>query len=195
MIIALIIFLFPLAYSPGPGNMFFAANGARFGVKATLPANAGYHVATWCVATLIGFGAITVFAANPHVFNGLKLVGSGYVFWLAFQMMRAGGVGDIGQARPAGFGAGVILLLFNPKAYVIILLMFTQFTDPAAPKQPATILVIASIFTLNNLSAFLLWTALGDRLARRFGDARQARQINRVFGLVLAAVAVWMLVA
>jgi len=38
-ILALILFLFPLAFSPGPGNMFFAANGARFGFLNTLSAN------------------------------------------------------------------------------------------------------------------------------------------------------------
>ncbi len=32
----LIVFLFPLTYSLGPGNMFFAANGARFGWRKTL---------------------------------------------------------------------------------------------------------------------------------------------------------------
>ena len=52
--IALIIFLFPLAYSPGPGNMFFAANGARFGFAATVPSNIGYHIATWLVTVVIG---------------------------------------------------------------------------------------------------------------------------------------------
>ncbi|MBY6166222.1 LysE family translocator [Pseudooceanicola nitratireducens] len=194
-IIALVVFLFPLAYSPGPGNMFFAANGARFGLRATLPANAGYHVATWVVAMVIGFGALKVFEAYPHLFDVLKLIGSGYVLWLAIKLFRAGGVGDIGDARPAGFTSGVVLLLFNPKAYVILLLMFSQFTDPAASDKTATVLLIASIFTLNNLGAFLVWTAVGDRLARRFRDTQQARGINRVFGLLLAGVAVWMVVA
>ena len=55
-IFALIIFLFPLAFSPGPGNMFFAANGARFGFVNTLSANLGYHLATIIVTFLIGFG-------------------------------------------------------------------------------------------------------------------------------------------
>lgn len=41
--LALVVFPFALAYSPGPGNMFFAANGARFGLQATLPANFGYQ--------------------------------------------------------------------------------------------------------------------------------------------------------
>ena len=44
-IAALLIFLFPLAFSPGPGNMFFAASGAKFGFKKTLSANFGYHLA------------------------------------------------------------------------------------------------------------------------------------------------------
>lgn len=46
-VIAFLTFLFPLAYSPGPGNMVFAANGARFGIRATLRASAGHHIATW----------------------------------------------------------------------------------------------------------------------------------------------------
>ena len=45
-VLALLAFLFPLAYSPGPGNMFFAAIGARFGLRSTLAATAGYHITT-----------------------------------------------------------------------------------------------------------------------------------------------------
>ena len=55
---ALLLFLFPLAYSPGPGNIFFAANGARFGFRLTMQANIGYHIATWGVTMVIGFGFI-----------------------------------------------------------------------------------------------------------------------------------------
>ena len=55
-IFALLIFLFPLAFSPGTGNMFFAANGARFGFVNTLSATFGYHLATIIVTFLIGFG-------------------------------------------------------------------------------------------------------------------------------------------
>ena len=55
-IFALLVFLFPLAFSPGPGNMFFAANGARFGLVKTLSANFGYHFATIIVTFIIGLG-------------------------------------------------------------------------------------------------------------------------------------------
>lgn len=194
-IVALIVFLFPLAYSPGPGNMFFAANGARFGLRATMPANFGYHVATWIVTAAIGFGALAALNAYPSVFQVLKVAGSLYVLWLAWSLFRSAGHDGGSAARPAGFGAGVLLLLLNPKAYVIIALMFTQFAASESASQWQLVIVIATVFTLNNLVAFLAWTAAGDRLAMRFRDQKSARRINMVFGTILAAVAVWMILA
>lgn len=186
---ALLVFLLPLAYSPGPGNLFFAANGARFGFRATLSATAGYHVATWLVTVAIGLGFASLLAAAPQVFVLLRWVGAGYVLWLAWGLARAGAAGQ-GQARPAGFGDGVLLLLLNPKAYVIIALMFSQFLTAAAGW--GMVLLIASVFTLNNLVAFSAWTLLGDRIGRLFA-ASGGRGMNLLFGGILAAVAVWML--
>lgn len=191
-IAALIVFLFPLAYSPGPGNMFFAANGARFGIRATLPANAGYHLATWIVTATIGCGVLSVFTTHPGLFQTLKLVGSLYVLWLAWTLFRSAGSDAAAEAVPAGFGTGVLLLLFNPKAYLIIALMFTQFAPANGTVGWTFVLVVTTVFTLNNLFAFLAWTTAGDRLARTFREEGSARKINRVFGVILAAVALWM---
>ena len=69
-ILALVVFLFPLAYSPGPGNMFFAAIGARFGTRASFEASAGYHVATWIVTFAVGYGF-----AEPAYFISTKMPG------------------------------------------------------------------------------------------------------------------------
>ena len=84
-VITLVLFLFPLAYSPGPGNMFFAANGARFGFRPTISANVGYHIATWVVTFAIGLGCggqqgCCVWVSEGGV--GVGLLGS------------SGGVGD-----------------------------------------------------------------------------------------------------
>ncbi|WP_306150851.1 LysE family translocator [Roseovarius sp. MMSF_3281] len=192
---ALLIFLFPLAYSPGPGNLFFAANGARFGFRATLWATAGYHLATWVVTALIGFGLLRALQAAPGVFHILQMAGAGYVLWIAWGMLRAGALDKAGKARPASFMDGVILLLLNPKAYVIITLMFTQFLAPGAVNHVGLVLMITTVFTLNNLFAFSLWTMAGDRLAGIFARDSSARRLNLLFGTMLAAVAVWMALA
>ena len=90
--LALLVFLFPLACSPGPGNMFFAANGARFGVRATIPASAGYHLATWIVTAAIGFGFMATLERLPGLFMAIKWAGSACMLYLAWKLFRAGAV-------------------------------------------------------------------------------------------------------
>ncbi|AUQ63669.1 LysE family translocator [Phaeobacter inhibens] len=206
MVLALVLFLFPLAYSPGPGNLFFAANGARFGFRATLPATTGYHTATAAVTLLIGSGALAAQAVAQEVFIWLKMAGAGYVLWIAWGMWRAGGLQAELQARPARFRDGVLLLLLNPKAYVIIAVMFSQFLAPADPARIADdaaahlssgqlglVTIITLIFTLNNLVAFSIWTWIGEGLARQIFRDDRARQMNRGFALLLVVVGLWML--
>lgn len=193
--LALIVFLFPLAYSPGPGNMFFAANGARFGLRATIPANTGYHIATWIVTVAIGFGFGAVMEHSPAVFTVMKWAGSAYVLWLAWKLYSSGALKAGEQSRPAGFVSGVLLLLLNPKAYLIIALIFTQFLVGATVDVTTAVLWIATVFTVNNFVAFVVWTVIGDRIARNFRDEENARRLNMVFGFVLAGVALWMLVS
>jgi threonine/homoserine/homoserine lactone efflux protein len=191
--LALLLFLLPLAYSPGPGNMVFAANGARFGLAATLPASAGYHLATWIVTAGIGLGLIGVVAQAPEVARAMQLAGAALVLWLALRIARSGATRGGPEARPLGTAGGALLLLVNPKAYLIIALMFSQFLP--GESSLAAVLWITTVFTLNNLLAFTAWTLLGERLARVFLSEREARWLNLGFGLMLGGVAVWMLLA
>ncbi len=201
--VPLILFLFPLAYSPGPGNLFFAAIGARSGLRHTLPALCGYHLATWGVTLGLGLGLSSILQALPGLFQVLKWAGALYVFYLAFKFLRAGQLTNARTAPRARFVDGVALLALNPKAYVIIALMFSQFLPVSTPSAVAAnalaathflpVLWITTIFTFNNLIAFLLWAALGDVLARQFRSAGTAQRLNTVFGVLLAAVGLWML--
>lgn len=128
--IALVIFLFPLAYSPGPGNMFFAANGARFGFRSTVPSNAGYHVATWVVTAAIGFGFIAALDRFPQIFVFLKIAGALYVLWLAWKIFKSGALEGHETARPS------------------------TFIDQSRGDWSMTVILITSVFTINNLIAF-----------------------------------------
>jgi len=190
---ALLIFLLPLAYSPGPGNMIFAAMGARFGLAATWPASFGYHLATWAVTLTIGLGFGVATQAALGMAQVLQVIGAGYVMWLALGLWRAGAIrdGDGPPARPMGFGGGMVLLLFNPKAYVIIALMFTQFGAASG----LGVVGITTVFTLNNMLAFALWAALGRWVARLWSHPDQAVLLNRGLAAMLAGVAIWMALA
>ena len=185
----LIIFLFPLAYSPGPGNMFFAALGARYGLRASLPANLGYHFATFVVSFAIGAGISVVLAKDSAVFITLQKLGAVYIIWLAWRLYRSHTGPALADAKPAGPFAGAMLLLLNPKGYLIMALMFSQFSSSSI----SGITVIAAIFTLNNMIAFLFWTIAGQSLARLFQTPKSAQRLNAGFAFLLACVAIWLL--
>ncbi len=186
---ALLIFLFPLAYSPGPGNMVFAAMGARHGVRSTWRAGLGYHAATWLVTLAIGLGFDAALAESPAIARAVQIVGALYVLWLAHGLWRAGTMAPSSRAAPVmGFGGGVVLLVFNPKAYMIIALMVTQFAQ--APGLGAV--GLATVFTLNNALAFTLWAAIGATLTKVWARPGTAARLNKGLALMLAAVAIWM---
>lgn len=197
-LVALLVFLFPLAYSPGPGNAFFAAIGASHGLRATVPALAGYHLATLVVTTFVGFGiGVTVFE-HPGFAKALGAAGSMYILWLAFGFLRAarttaGPRVESGSKRQnIGFWSGAIVLLMNPKAYYIIAVMFTQFLRPSTGETMVSVPVIALVFTLNNLVAFLVWASGGRALTAIFHSESARRRIDHTFAATLVGVAIWM---
>lgn len=183
MTVALLIFLFPLAWSPGPGNMTFAAAAARLGLGAMLPALAGYHIATLVVTWGIASG--TALLVQGTAARVMQLAGAAYVLWLAWQMWHAAGAGRA-EPRAMGFAGGAALLILNPKAYVIIALMVAQFGPLIPPVR------LSVIFTLNNLLAFGGWMLAGQLLMRVFASPGAARAMNRGLAAILAAVAIWM---
>jgi threonine/homoserine/homoserine lactone efflux protein len=186
---ALLIFLFPLAYSPGPGNMVFAAMGARHGVWGTWRASLGYHAATWAVTLTIGLGFDAALVERPAIARTVQVLGALYVLWLAARLWRAGAVAPTPESAPAmGFFGGAVLLLFNPKAYMIIALMFTQFAQ--APGLGT--IGVATVFTLNNMLAFALWAAVGATLTRLWSHPDAGTWLNRGLAVMLATVALWM---
>ena len=97
------------------------------------------------------------------------------------------------QAEPINFWDGAVLLVLNPKAYVIIALMFSQFISAA--DASTKVIVVSAIFTLNNFVAFTLWTIVGDGMAKMLSSEKHSRYLNSIFGGILALVAVWMLLS
>jgi threonine/homoserine/homoserine lactone efflux protein len=71
-------------------------------------------------------------------------------------------------------------------------LMFSQFLSTDGGLQIANVLTISTVFTLNNFVAFSIWAAVGDKIADKFRTDEGARWLNLMFGILLAAVAVWM---
>ncbi len=118
-----------------------------------------------------------------------------YIAWIFLRegLRAKDGAGTIGATKTSvGFLDGAFVLLLNPKAYLIIGLIFSQFLT-GIDDRLAQVLKISTIFTVNNLVAFLVWTIAGASLTRALGSGASSRTINFLFAACLAGVAIWLL--
>ncbi len=73
--------------------------------------------------------------------------------------------------------------------------MFTQFLDQTSMGTLASVMLIATVFALNNFIVFSIWTVIGDTIASLFRSPESSKKLKLVFGMVLIAVAIWMLLS
>ncbi len=120
--------VFFLLITPGPGVLSTAGVGAGFGFRPGSRYILGLFLGTNLVALAVVSGLGALILADPRVRTVLFAASFCYLTYLAFRIAFAGArLAFIEKARPPGVGGGVVLQLFNPKAYAVNTALFTGF--------------------------------------------------------------------
>ena len=186
-----------LALSPGPDNIFVLLQSAQHGWRAGVCVVIGLCIGIVGHTTAVAFGLAAVVAASATAFTALKMVGAGYLLWLAWGALRAPAVAvPKGQAAaaPISYGRmvrrGVILNLSNPKVLVFFLAFLPQFANPQRGPVAQQIAVLGLVFILSTLLVFggiaVFSGTLGGLLLR---SPRAQWVLNRGAGLVFLGLA------
>lgn len=123
---------------PGPGTVYIAAQAVMREPKAVLWGAFGLHIGGYVIVFCSAAGLTIVFSAVPIIYEGLKLVGAGYLVWLGLRMIfyRSGlETGKYQSHRekryPATFSQGVLIEILNPTTVVFYVALLPQFIAPA----------------------------------------------------------------
>ncbi|MEM7347410.1 MAG: LysE family translocator [Chloroflexota bacterium] len=189
--IAWFLTFFPITISPGPANLLISSTSAQFGVRRTLPLVWGIVTIFVLQIAVVGLGVGEIIFRFPVLFTIFKIVGAGYLFYLAFRFYRSSGM-QATQETKLGFQEGAWLQFFNIKALSVPLIMYTQFLDPATSTRSQIIILTIALFILI-ISSLLAWVFGGSLLQRLFQSEFGTRWQGKIFGILLAAVAVWIL--
>ena len=174
--------------TPGPANMALLANGARFGLRASLPFVAGVALGKQLVIWPVGFGLMQLADQVPWVFESLKWVSAAYICWLAWKVANMRLSTGQSSATPPGFMAGLVVHPLNPKAWAMIVTGFTSFVSPGTPTFQATATIAAILLTCQVL-LHPLWTYAGDRIAKTVaGTAAETYLMWTLAALTVASV-------
>src|SRR5437773_3183132 len=89
-LVGLVGFAFVSSVTPGPNNVLLWASGATFGFRRTIRHVVGTALGLGAMALAVAAGLGVVITAIPALAVAMKLVGSAYLLYLAYQIARAG---------------------------------------------------------------------------------------------------------
>jgi threonine/homoserine/homoserine lactone efflux protein len=191
-LVALLSFAFVSSFTPGPNNLLLWASGATFGVRRTVPHVLGTALGIGAMALAAGAGVAAVVASRPELALAMRIGGSCYLLWLAWQIARSGALGEARIARPMGVRAAMAFQVLNPKAWIFVLGAVTTFRPAELDVVPGTV-VTALIITAMVVPTATAWAGAGGAMNRWLSGARTRRIATVVLAsLVVATIAlVW----
>jgi len=193
LLVAALVFIVPMCFTPGPNNILCAAHGSRFGVRNTLPMILGMGVGWSILGVLIGIATNTI-ERYEAFFNALGVVGALYIAYIGVSVMRSSTVKAEDVEHQLGFRTGFMLQIVNGKAWVHFLVLMTTFGHLFGSGLLAKVLLV-----LLNLSfgwpAVLTWAMFGSYLRSVFTSETSGKTLNQIFGLALVGVAAYLVLA
>ena len=171
--------------TPGPNNMLLTAAGANLGFRASLSTLvavvSGLNLIM--LATALGLGVI--FAAQPWLHQGLRIVGSGYLLWLAWKLARAGEPGERHVSEMPRWYQAAFLQLLNPKGWFMALSAIGGFTLAEPGYWPSAVTVLLTFFAMGILTGGC-WVLFGAQIRRLIRTAQGWERFNLGMGLMTA---------
>jgi threonine/homoserine/homoserine lactone efflux protein len=168
---------------------------------AGLAAFAGANTGVIIHSCLVAVGLSALLAASTTAFTILKIVGAGYLAWLAFDAIRNGSSlslqkGGTRERLGSVYLKGLAIDLLNPKVIIFYVTFLPQFVSPADPHAPAKLLILGLIFAVVNIPVCVGLILFADRIAGLLKRSpKVTRAVDYLFATVLGAFALRLLVA
>ena len=181
---ALMIFMFVAACTPGPNNLLSSYSGFNFGIKKTLPLIYGVTFGFPILLIVINSGLIIIFKKFPTLQEVIKIIGSGFLIYLAYKVSLSKKNEDKQTNNPAKFFNMLLFQFINPKAVLFAIIMVSTFISTNENFIRDTIIVVSVAFIFSFVSIFS-WCLLGKFLRRFATNEKFIQAFNYVMSFLL----------
>lgn len=190
LLTALVVAAVSYAVVPGPGTVYVAAQAMMRDPRAAIRGAVGLHVGGYVIVIASAAGLTVLFNAVPVIYQGLKLLGAGYLVWLGIRMifLRPGAeevdrLRRSGKRQPRTFSQGVLVEMLNPTTVVFYVAFLPQFIDPAGGLPVWVQFVVFGvlinwIFSLGDVVAIVIALKMKSRVAAGALGQRVVRWIG-----------------
>ena len=123
----LIAFTSVLLGTPGPATISLLYSGINYGFKKSLPYFLGIIIGFFCNLLIAAFG-ISAILEYQLIYNILKYTLLLYILYLAYKIATSTPFVENTESKPLLFSQGLLLNLLNPKAYIAVVSILSQFS-------------------------------------------------------------------
>ena len=199
-----------LSVSPGPDNLFVVTQGLAHGRAVAIASAWGMVSGVLVHTAAAALGVAALYQSFPGAFIAVKLLGVGYLLYLAGRMWftthpgkapaiddSSGNASGTRQGLWRWYGRGVLMNVLNPKVAIFFLSFLPQFVDTDVTGSITVGLQMMVLGLIFMLQAGIVFTCIGA-LAGSLGAVLQKhptlqQNLNRFTAVVLLALAVFLL--
>jgi threonine/homoserine/homoserine lactone efflux protein len=191
VILQFAIATFILAITPGPDMTLFVGRALTEGRAAGFACMFGAMSGVIIHTTLVALGLSALIVASPKAFLVLKVIGAGYLVWLAFQAIRQGSAFSPekleGPKRSLfqNWATGLGINLLNPKIILFFMTFLPQFVSADDPHAPGKLFFLGLLFIPLSLPITSPMVIAADQFAKLL---RKSRTVTRVVDYLFAGV-------
>ncbi len=190
---ALLLLATAMSFSPGPNTTLSSALAANHGLRRAMPFVCGVPAGWGVVLLLCALGLGALIMALPWLGLAIKLLGVGYLLWLALRLARTAGMGEADAAKlDVGFWQSVALQFVNIKAWMLALAVASGWIvgrEDLALRLAQVLPVMLAFAFCSNFAYALLGALLRSWLAQ----GARLLWFNRGMATVLVLTAAWIL--
>jgi threonine/homoserine/homoserine lactone efflux protein len=192
-LLPLVLFAFVSSITPGPNNIMLTSSGIVFGFLRTIPHMLGITFGFGVLLALCAAGVGQLVLAAPAVHLALKVAGSAYLVYLAWQLRSMAFTQRDADGRPMSLFAAALFQFANPKAWVMAVTGASAFLPVMEPLWFA-VAVFCLVFCVVNLPCIGVWAGAGAVLRRYLAQPKWQRVFCAAMVLLTlySAAAVWL---
>jgi len=190
-----------LAIAPGPDNVFVLTQSALHGKLSGLVVVFGLCTGLLVHTAAVAFGVAVIFQASTLAFTLLKIIGAGYLLYLAWQIFRATPEQirmQSDQQKSLGilYRRGIIMNVTNPKVSIFFLAFLPQFADPVRGPISLQMISLGGIFIIATILVFGAIALIGGTLGEWLNRSESAQRImNWTAGTIFIGLALKLVTA
>ena len=184
--VALVGFSVVSSVTPGPNNVLLWASGATFGFRRTLRHVVGTALGIGAMAMAVAAGLDALLTTVPEIAVAMKIGGSLYLLYLAYQIAGASALERGAIARPLGMLQAASFQVINPKAWIFALVAITTFR-PAGLSAFTGSLLVAITMVVVVVPTAALWAGGGRIISPLITNERAHRMVSLILAALLAA--------